>query len=80
MSLTALFIRRPVMTTLVMIGDPRLRHRRVPQAAGERSADRRLSDDQRQREPAGREPGDDGRHGRDAAGESSSRRSPASTT
>ena len=34
----------------------------------------------RQREPARREPRDDGRHGRDAARESRSPRSPASTT
>ena len=60
--------------------DSRLRHRRVPAAAGERSAERRLPDDHGQRDAAGHEPADDGGDGRDAARESSSRRSPASTT
>ena len=45
MNFTTLFIKRPVMTTLVMIAHPVLRHRRVPAAAGERSAERRLPDD-----------------------------------
>ena len=57
------------MTTLVMIAHPRLRHRRVPAAAGERSAERRLPDDHGQRHAAGHEPADDGGDGRDAARE-----------
>ena len=44
MSLTGLFVRRPVMTTLLMIGILVFGIVVVPQAAGERSADRRLPD------------------------------------
>ncbi len=42
-------------------------------AARERPAERRLSDAARDRQPAGREPGDDGRLGRHPATRTSSR-------
>ena len=42
MNLSALFIKRPVTTTLIMLGHHRVRRDGVPAAAGQRSADRRL--------------------------------------
>ena len=44
MNISELFIRRPVMTTLVMVGDPALRRHGLPAAAGQRPAERRLPD------------------------------------
>ena len=49
MNIAAIFIRRPVMTTLVMAGDSAVRDHGLPAAAGERSAERRLPDDPGQR-------------------------------
>ena len=69
MSLTALFIRRPVMTMLLMIGIlvfGIVSYRKLP-VSDLPTVDYPI--DQRQRELAGRESGDDGRHGRDAARE-----------
>ena len=63
------FIRRPVATTLLVLTILIFGIMGYRAAAGERPADRRLPDDPGQREPAGREPGDDGRVGRDAARE-----------
>ena len=69
MNVSERFIRRPVMTILVMVGDLLFGVIAYGSAADQRSADGRLSDDQRQRESARRESGDDGRGGRDAARE-----------
>ena len=66
---TDLFIRRPVMTTLLMAGDPGLRHHGVPAPAGQRPAERRLPDHPGHREPARRQPGDHGLGGGHAARE-----------
>ena len=45
MNIAELFVRRPVMTVLVMTGISDLRHHRLSPAAGERAAQRRLSHD-----------------------------------
>ena len=45
MNLSALFIGRPVTTTLIMLGIAGVRHDGLPAAAGQRPADRRLPDD-----------------------------------
>ena len=69
MNLSALFIKRPVTTTLIMLGHHRVRRDGVPAAAGQRPADRRLPHHPGRRGPAGREPGDDGVGGGAAARE-----------
>ena len=43
MNFATLFIKRPVTTTLIMLGDRRVRRDVLPAAAGERSAERRLT-------------------------------------
>ena len=78
--MTAIFIRRPVMTTLVMVGILFFGISCVSAAAGQRSADRRLPDDHGEREPSRRQSGDDGRRPSRRRSRNSSRRSPASTT
>ena len=79
MNLSALFIKRPVTTTLIMLGHPRVRRDGVPAAAGQRPADRRLPDDPGAapacRAPARRR----WRRRWRCRSRSSSRRSPAST-
>ena len=69
MNVTGLFIRRPVMTTLVMAGIlifGIVAYRLLPVSD---LPGGRLSDDLGEREPAGREPGDDGVLRGDAARE-----------
>ena len=68
MNLAELFIRRPVMTTLVMLGDPAVRHHGLPLLAGQRPAQRRFPDHPGERGAARRQPGNDGLVGGDAAG------------
>ena len=70
MNISELFIRRPVMTTLVMAGIFLFGVVGLPPAAGQRSAERGLSRRSPcRRESARREPGDDGFLGRHAARE-----------
>ena len=66
-NISEVFIRRPIATSLLMVGDRAVRRRRVPRAAGQRSAAGRLSDHQRQRRPARRRSRDDGLVGREPA-------------
>ena len=67
MNLSEVFIRRPIATSLLMVGDRAVRRHRVPRAAGQRSAAGRLPDAQRQRRPARRRSGHDGVVGRQPA-------------
>ena len=60
MNLAELFIRRPVTTTLIMLGIVVFGVMAYRAAAGERPADRRLPDHPGQRQPARRQPRDDG--------------------
>ena len=69
MNLSALFIKRPVTTTLHHAGHHGVRRDGVPAAAGQRPADRRLPHHPGQRRPAGRQPRDDGVGGGAAARE-----------
>ena len=66
-SISEPFIRRPVATTLLMIGLLLAGMRRLPPAAGRRAAAGRLSDDRRLDHAARRERRDDGVGGDDAA-------------
>ena len=66
---TTLFIKRPIMTSLVMVAILFFGIVAYRQLAGERSAERRLPDDHRHGGAARREPGDDGGDGGDAARE-----------
>ena len=68
MNITAIFISRPVMTTLVMLGIVLFGSARLPLPAGQRSAERRFPDDSGDRQPAGRESRDHGSLGGHAAG------------
>ena len=78
MSLPELCIRRPVMTTLLMLSFivfGIFGYMKLPVAALPRVD---FPDDQRLRQPAGRQPGNDGRLGRRAARARNSRPSRAS--
>ena len=69
-NISALFIHRPVMTTLVMAGILDLRPRRLPRPAGERPARPWTTPPSSvEREPPGRQPRDDGLLGGHAARE-----------
>ena len=59
-NISEIFIRRPIATSLLMVGDRAVRRRRVSRAAGQRSAAGRLPDAQRQRRPARRRSRHDG--------------------
>ena len=49
MNISGLFIRRPVTTTLVMVGNPDFRDFGLQVTGGQRFADCRFSNDHRQR-------------------------------
>ena len=68
MNLAEVFIRRPVMTTLISLAIVIFGLMAYRYAAGQRSAQRRLSRHRGQRLAARREPRDDGVVGRDPAG------------
>ena len=69
MNLSALFIKRPIATTLIVLGLMVFGVMSYRAAAGQRSADHRLPHDPGAGEPAGRQPRDDGGGGRAAARE-----------
>jgi hypothetical protein len=60
MNISAAFIKRPIGTTLLALAILLCRQRGVSAAARRAAAAGRLPDHPREREPAGREPGDDG--------------------
>ena len=60
MNISGIFIRRPVTTTLVMLGILYLRRHGLQVIAGQRSSHGRFSDHHRQRKPAGGERRNDG--------------------
>ena len=67
MSISEPFIRRPIATSLLMLGDPGVRHRRLRPAAGGGVAECRFSDHRRIGQLSGRQPRYDGLGGRHAA-------------